>query len=377
MTSTIEKRIEPTSIINSQSSLNEPLTENILATASPYGKDHNLDSSIVTLPAITLSSDMETPPLETITETFSTTQNMLKTHILPVVHDVNLTSSLTFIQTYHVTRFVTATKTLPPMDFFQFIPSKTLKEFNSRLDEAGSELHLELDFGDSNEDEDGVPRRVFPSELDLANVGSDFDLTEVEKYKSDNHLRLKKAHGQSKNNQVTEAPAALTPEQAQQLALLRLLNPAAAAQIPNVVTTSKPVIKYETVYESHVIPVFDGKTTLHSTISRPVATLTKTEYEIGTSSLPALPLQPINPLFPQQQFQVTSTPVVMNTEVTVTDSQVLKLTFGAKAVYTTLFNTKVVPTVLTSYVTQSVPVQPSAGYPGYFPAPFAPYPYVG
>lgn len=355
-----------------------------MATASPYGKDHNLlDASIATLPPITLSSDMETPPLETVTETFSTTQNMLKTHILPIVRDGNMTSSLTFIQTYEVTRFVTATKTLPPMDYFQFIPSKTLKEFNSRLDEAGSELHLELDFGDSNEDEDGVPHRAFPPDLDLANIGSDFDLTEVDKYRiPDNHLRLKKAHNHNspKAQQVTESPStptpALTPEQAQQLALLRLLNPAAAAQIPNVVTTSKPILKYETVYESHAIPIFDGKNTVYSTISRPVATITKTEYEIGTSSLPALPLQPLNPLFPQQ-YQVTSTPVVINTEVVATESKVLKLTFGAKTVYTTLYDTKVVPTVLTSYVTQSLPVQPSAGFPGYFPAPFAPFPYVG
>lgn len=379
MTTTIEKRIEPTPVPISPLNPNEPLTENILATASPYGKDNYfLDSSIVTLPAITLSSDVETPPLETITETFSTTQNMLKTHILPIIREPNITSSLTFIQTYLITRLVTATKTLPPMEFFQFIPSKTLKEFNSRLDEAGSELHLELDFGDSNEDEDGEPRRVFPPDLDLANIGSNFDLTEIDKYR-DNHLRLKKAHGQNKNNHVTEPPnpstPALTPEQAQQLALLRLLNPAAAAQIPNVVTTSKPILKYETIYESHVIPLFDGKNTIHSTLSRPVATITKTEYEIGTSSLPALPL---NPLFPQQpQFTVTSTPVILNTEVVATDSQVLTLTFGAKKVLTTLFTTKVVPTVLTSYVTSSIPVQPSANFPGYFPAPYPPFPYVG
>ncbi|CAH2237270.1 flocculation protein FLO11 isoform X2 [Pararge aegeria] len=380
VTTTIEKRIEPTQMpFNSQNPLNEPLTENILATASPYGKDNYfLDSSIATLPAITLSSDVETPPLETITETFSTTQNMLKTHILPIVREPNITSSLTFIQTYQITRLVTATKTLPPMEFFQFIPSKTLKEFNSRLDEAGSELHLELDFGDSNEDEDGAPRRVFPPDLDLSNIGSNFDLAEIDKYR-DNHLRLKKAHGQNKNNQVTEPPnpstPALSPEQAQQLALLRLLNPAAAAQIPNVVTTSKPILKYETIYESHVIPLFDGKNTIHSTLSRPVATITKTEYEIGTSSLPALPL---NPLFQQQQqFTVTSTPVVLNTEVVATDSQIIKLTFGAKTLYTTLFTTKVVPTVLTSYVTSSIPVQPSANFPGYFPAPYPPFPYVG
>lgn len=383
ITSTISKSIEPTNTLLPQSALNEPLTENILASASPYGKDHNLlDSSIATLPPITLSSDMETPPLETVTETFSTTQNLLKTHILPVVRD-NITNSLTFIQTYQITRFVTATKTLPPMDYFQFIPSKTLKEFNSRLDEAGSELHLELDFGDSNEDEEGVPHKAFPPDLDLANIGSEFDLAEVDKYRiPDNHLRLKKAHSQNspKAQSVTESPTsptpALSPEQAQQLALLRLLNPAAAAQIPNVVTTSKPILKYETIYESHAVPIFDGKSTVYSTISRPVATLTRTEYEIGTSSLPALPLQPINPLFPQQ-YQLTSTPVVINTEVLATESKVLKLTFGAKTVYTTLYNTKLVPTAVTSYVTQSVPIQQSAGFPGYFPAPFAPFPYVG
>ena len=58
--------------------------------------------------------------------------------------------------------------------------------------------------------------------------------------------------------------------------------------------------------------------------------------------------------------------------------QVLKLTFGAKTAYTTLFSTRVVPTLLTTYLTANVPVQPTAApFPGYFPAPFPSYPYVG
>lgn len=368
------------------------MTENILATNSHFDKDNNLlDSSIATLPPIALAGDAETPPLETLTETFSTTQTMLKTHILPVIYNGGNTTSYTLIQTYHVTRLVTATKTLPPMEVYQFVPSKTLNEFNSRLDEAGSELHLELEFGDENdENEDGQSRRVFPPELDLAKVGADFDLTEVDKSRfGDGHMRHKKAHSlsQPKANQVTESPLpttpALTPEQAQQLALLRLLNPAAAAQIPNVITTSKPVVKVETVYESHVIPFFNGQSTVHSTISRPVATLTKTEYEIGTSTLPAIPqLNPFqslqNPFQSlQNPFQITSTPIVTQTQVTATESKVLKLTFGAKTAYTTLYSTKVVPTLLTTYLTASVPVQPTAAFPGYFPAPYAPYPFVG
>jgi hypothetical protein len=127
-----------------------------------YDKEHNLpiDSSIATLPPIALGTDVETPPLETKIETFSTTQELLKTHILPVIRGGNDTTLYTLVQSYHVTRYVTATKTLPPMEVYQFVPSKTLNEFNTRLEEAGSELHLELDFGDENnneEDEDHPP----------------------------------------------------------------------------------------------------------------------------------------------------------------------------------------------------------------------------
>ncbi|KAL3265497.1 hypothetical protein HHI36_009701 [Cryptolaemus montrouzieri] len=395
VTSTFEK-----SLINTEEATtatatpSAPLTENILATSSNYDKDNNfLDSSVATLPPIYLASDMETPPLETLTETFSTTETMLKTHILPIIHSPNDTSVSTLVQTYLITRLVTATKTLPPMEAYHFIPSKTLNEFNSHLDEAGSELHLELEFGDQNDQDDGVSKhRVFPPDLDLANIGSKFDLLEVDKNRiPEGHLRLKKAHSTSSKNHVLPEPVptpGLSPEQLQQLAFLRLLNPAAAAQ-PQVITTSKPVLRVETLYESHVIPITNGPNTFSTTLSKIVGTITKTDYEFGTSTIaPALPpaLQfpqaPVNPLFPpvpqpQPQFSVTSSPVVQSTIVTQTTSKVLKLTFGAKTAYTTVLSTTVVPTVLTTYVTASVPVQPTAAFPGFFPAPYAPYPFVG
>lgn len=390
VTSTFEKTLEPEPTISA--TLTEPLTENILAKTSHIDKEHNLlDSSIATLPAITLGADTETPPLETLTETFSTTQIMLKTHILPVIRGEN-TSSHTLIQTYHVTRLVTATKTLPPMEVYQFVPSKRLNEFNSRLDEAGSELHLELEYGESDDDDDedaAAVRKEFPPDLDLSNVGSEFDLSEVDKTNIPDNVRPKKKISQhnNQNRVTTETPQApptpnLTQEQLQQLALLRLLNPAAAAQIPNVITTSKPVFKIETVYDTHVLPIVNGANTIFSTLSRPIGTVTKTDYEMVTSSLPALPIAPIpqvNPLFPQQQpqFQLQSTPIITQTMLTQTNSKVLKLTFGAKTAYTTLFSTTVVPTQLTTYLTQSIPVQPTAAFPGYFPAPYAPFPYVG
>lgn len=64
--------------------------------------------------------------------------------------------------------------------------------------------------------------------------------------------------------------------------------------------------------------------------------------------------------------------------MTETRSKILKLTFGAKTAYTTLFSTNIVPTILTTYITQSLPViQPTAAFPGYFPAPYGINPYVG
>lgn len=316
---------------------------------------------------------------------------MLKTHILPVVRGGSDTTRYTLVQSYHVTRLVTATKTLPPMEVYQFVPTKALNEFNTRLDEAGSEVHLELEFGDNNEHDDEVRPNVAKallSDLDLTNIGSDFDIADVDKNKIlEQHLRSKKAHKVSTTTPpppTSENPttSSLSPEQLQQLALLRLLNPNAAAALPNLVTSSKPIIKVETAYETHILPIFNGGSTFFTTISRPTATLTKTEFEYVTNTLPLLQPSAFNPLFPQPSFQIATTPLVTQTMLTETDSKVLKLTFGAKTTYTTLYSTKVTPTILTTYLTNSVPIQPTAAtFPGFFnPAPYgfnAPFPFMG
>lgn len=394
----------------------EPLTENILASQAPnpYGREQPIDSSVATLPPIALSPDQATPPLETMTESFSTTELMLKTHILPVVRGSD-TSSVTLIQSYRVTRLVTAVKTLPPMEVYQFVPSKTLNEFNTRLDEAGSELHLELEYGDNNNDEESHPNaaKAFLNSLDLANVGSNFDVSQMDK---SNGLRSKKAHRMAGNGTAAAdqlppmAPPTMSPEQLQQLALYRLLNPNAPLPAP-VITTSRPVLRYETVYETHALPVVNGGSTYYTTLSRPVGTVTRTDYELVTTTLaipnpqsmfppqqhtqlfppqPSLfppqptlfpqqptlfPQQPT--LFPQQpSFAITSTPVVTQSMVTQTDSKVLKLTFGAKTAYTTIYSSSVVPTQVTSYITQSVAVQPTvAQFPNFIP--YGGYPFLG
>ncbi|XP_014479867.1 PREDICTED: uncharacterized protein LOC106747099 [Dinoponera quadriceps] len=372
VTSTIKKTFA-TAEASSSISPTEPLTENILAnTGAAYESSLPLDSSVATLPAISLDPGQATPPLETLTETFSTTQTLLKTHMLPVIYGGNSTTRLTLVQTYNIARVVTATKTLPPMEIYQFIPSKTLNEFNSKLDEAGSELHLELDFGEDDRDDEDVPKRVVVPNND---ADSDLDV-----FRSASPSKVK-------TDVVTSssAEAQLTPEQAQQLALFKYFG----QPQPQVITTSRPVVVLETLYESHVIPVVNAGNTVFSTLSRPVGTVPRTSYEYGTSTLspvlspqvPQVPQVPQLPLFPQQpQFTVTSAPLITQTLATISESRVLKLTFGAKTAYTTLFSTKVVPTELTTYVTTTLPVQPTvAAYPGYYPppVPYPAFPFVG
>ena len=86
---------------------------------------------------------METPPLKTITETFSTTEVMLKTSILPIVVQ-GRTSLHTLTQSFYVTKLIEAVKTLPPMEAYEFIPTKAFTDLSNVLEEAGSEKREHL-----------------------------------------------------------------------------------------------------------------------------------------------------------------------------------------------------------------------------------------
>lgn len=83
-----------------------PAPENILTSSLPVEFNPVLDisSSIETLPAVVLASSTGiTPPLKTVTETFSTKELMLKTSILPIVIN-GQTKHHTLTQSYYVTR---------------------------------------------------------------------------------------------------------------------------------------------------------------------------------------------------------------------------------------------------------------------------------
>uniref|UniRef100_T1PE75 DUF4758 domain-containing protein n=1 Tax=Musca domestica TaxID=7370 RepID=T1PE75_MUSDO len=340
VTSTIEKFLTSEPSIEPRND-DEPLTENILA-ATEKPSSGILMGSVSTLAPIYVNNDSYTPYLETVTESFSVVNQKLKTQILPVINELhNLTTYHTLVQTIDMTSLITVVKTTSPdmetKDFHGF------QDFVGNLDEAGSEINLDLEFGDEGNNQEASHESGHKHHLDLDGLG----------------------HG---NKTAAILPTLSTDQQ-------NLLQ--------NVITNSRPVIKLETQWESYVVPITNGPSTFYRTLSKAKGVVEKTEYVVDTTTVPAPILPPTtlpNPfLLPQlQQFQTITTPVVQQTIVTQTESKVLKLTFGAKTAYTTLYSTQVVPTLQTTYVTTSVPVQPTANpFPGYFPPAYNPFAYLG
>uniref|UniRef100_A0A0A1XH58 Uncharacterized protein n=1 Tax=Zeugodacus cucurbitae TaxID=28588 RepID=A0A0A1XH58_ZEUCU len=305
VTSTIEKTLtpDPTEVQIPDG----PLTENILA---PSSREVNFlrDTHVTTLKPVHITEHTETPSLETVVDSFSTTTKKLRTQVLPIVFDVNNeTSYVTLTQTYDITSLITVTKTLSPLE--TDLPLRSFTDFGANLDEAGSEINLELEFGDEDNAENTKDDKSYRPKLsDIADL-----------------------FGKSSN---------LTAEDLQRLALWKLQNP--SQQFSSLLMPSIPQYTPE-------------------------------------STLPFPPITPsINPfLLPLQQFQTITSSIVHETIATQTNSKVLKLTFGARTAYTTIFSSEVVPTRATSYITTSIPVQPTQpAFPGYFPPPYPQY-YLG
>lgn len=347
VTSTIEKYLTPEPTMEPRND-DEPLTENILILSTK--PDSLLSGSITTLPPLLIENDSDTPALETITESFSIVNKKLRTQILPIVKaSDNETIYHTLVQTIDMTSLITVTKTLSPQ-----MESKAFngfKDFVDNLDEAGSELNLDLEFGDESNHENSSGE---------SNPKGDLDQLMVVKPNKTNVL-------------ITTTSMEKFPS---------ILNP--SLPLPTVITNSRPVVKLETLWESYVIPVTNGQTTSFRTLSKAKGVVEKTDFILDTTTLSApaiLPPSTINPfLLPlqQQQFQTITSPILQQTIVTQTESKVLKLTFGAKTAYTTLYSTQVVPTLQTMYVTTSIPVQASANpFPGFFPQPYNPFAYLG
>ena len=216
-----------------------PPPENILATTStPYDNINIQGSSdIEFLAPITLTSSLHaaTPPLKTVTETLSTVETTVKKSVLPVIIGDDITSLFTLSQTYSITRIVTAVKTVPPMDLFEFNPQHSFADFDTLFEGAGSEnreslLPGELEFSD--QDNFGLEGpsivKVAPPHEFLDDTKLDF-IDQMEKHNNPDLLQLKGSAPSLQSSQSAGQVPGVTPEQLLYLQLLS--NPLAALGI--------------------------------------------------------------------------------------------------------------------------------------------------
>ena len=225
-----------------------PAPENILASTALVRDSEPLlqgSSDIEYLAPLTLTASLHqaTPPLKTVTETLSTMETMTKRSILPVIFGEDESSLFTLTQTYSVTRIVTAVKTVPPMELYEFNPQQNFADFDALFEEAGSErreqlLPGELEFSD--QDDFGLegpsvvkvaPPSDFGQDLDL--IGSKFDFVDqMEKHNNPQLVQLKEGSS-SPGIESSFGPSPGTPEVTpEQLLYLKFLsNPLAALGI--------------------------------------------------------------------------------------------------------------------------------------------------
>jgi len=389
-----------------------PAPENILATSKPHFNLQEEYSTIETLAAITLpASYTDSPPFKTVTETLSTNEVMVKRTILPIIVGSE-TSEYTLSQTYTVARLVTAVKTIPPMEMYEFSPSKSFADVDAHFEPAGSEnreqlLPGELEFSDQDNFglEGPTPVRVTPppgflDDLDLIGAKLDFVDKMEEKHNPDIFNLKNTPNIEPSIQQAAISPSrptfatpslpvnpalaglGISPEQLLYLQLLQ--NPLAALGLggiqPQVVTESTPVYRTETVYETDTINLRLGNKDLTTYLTNAVSVTTHTDYTYNTRTVnqglslggfgslggglnqPQPQQQPQNALagLLQPSFTVVSSPVTLNTVVTETITEEFKITFRNRPTVTYFESTTVKSTQITSYVTKTQRVIPTA-----------------
>ncbi|XP_043238054.1 uncharacterized protein LOC122389770 isoform X1 [Amphibalanus amphitrite] len=261
---------------------------------------------VVMLPAVQLDPSSPSLPLKTMTETYRTTQLLLKSSVIPLVIG-DSTRAFTLTQSYQVTRLVTALKTMPPMEVFQTAPPGLLHRERPLLAQ-GSENQV---------DELGVPVVRVPPPDDLAAIG----LFDVDRHESEMNPE------EFKLQQQAAAPPAPTPALPPQLGMLGALGQ--LGQLGALAQLSQ-LTPQQLAYLQLLGPIFPGLQAPHG-------------------ALPATP-----------QTIVTSSPVTYSTITTRIHSQAVVVTFRATPSTAYITSTTVFPTVLTSYVTSTMKVHPTS-----------------
>ncbi|OTF82711.1 hypothetical protein BLA29_005268, partial [Euroglyphus maynei] len=351
---------------------------------------------------IEATSVPETPSL-VISRTYSVTERTMRTTVVPVF-DGTSTQSHTVTESFFIRKLITAYRTLPPGDMI-LIDSTSTSAFNP---EMNTELINGTDVDDLSMAEQ---QTIQPTSVDYENILNDGNLQQPISGSS-NQIEPSLSFGN-----VGQMPQMMAfPQQPNQLAQqFDLNNPlllAAVLQNPQLAalyiglqqqqqqqmkqptqysTITKPtkVMQTETLYNTKLVSYYDGRQTRSRTILEPTGT---TEKLVNTYTTEVIPIMANNNqyglmqqaqlqnMFATQfgmmpQFQVTPTlqsstilkTMTTVTETTMTKSKVYTLVYNAFSTrYRTITSTSVMPTTVTTVLTETIPFSPSSSIMNFF-----------
>lgn len=388
------------------------LTTTIERTLHP--SESEFDTSLVK-PTIDLSGNdleatsiPETPAL-VMTRTYSVTERTMRTTVVPVF-DGTATQSHTVTESFFIRKLITAYRTLPPGDF--------LIESTSTLEPSGS-LNTDLingtDINDLSMAEQGIQAssvegkskgmvlkfNATSNNAPLTHQGA-LLATQLPEFPSEGQTQMMQPLMPSIDSSLGFAmPQMFSPNQfAQNFDLNNPLMLAAVLQNPqlaavymglqqmkqqttlyNTLTKPTQVLTTETVYNTKVVSFYDGRQIRSRTILEPAGT---TEKVLNTYTTQVVPVMNNNMAAMQQaqlqnllasqmgmgQFQMTQAApqstttlktVTTVTEATMTKSKVYTLVYNALSTrYRTITSTSVVPTTVTTVLTETIQLVPKA-----------------
>ena len=156
----------------------------------------------------------------------------------------------------------------------------------------------------------------------------------------------------------TSSPSTEASLSSAQLEYLQLLGlPAQLPDLqPRLVTLTQPVVTTEEQFSTQTLTLGLGGKEVVTTLVQPLGLTTITSFTTLTTTLPSLS--------PFPSTTIISSPVVVNTVVTQTDIQQYRILFRNRPITTTLTSTRLVTTMATSYIVQTVTLQPANPFLG-------------
>lgn len=319
-------------------------------------------------------SDEDAAPHVVVTRTYTTTERMLKTSLVPVLEN-DTTSYHTVTESFFILKLITGYKTLPAADMTMLYNDTADVEYDESADQLSGLLDGAVHLQPSPRQQ--IIQTPIPNGL-LQASGSGREQAVVP------YDQTTKSISNDLSNSLLSLGAALqqNPLAAVYLGLQQLNK---HATLYSTITKTSTYIHTDTIYSTKVVSFYDGRRTRTRTLSESISTTEKTMTSLTTTVEPYLNTQ----LFQQQNQlqqllggtgsgpQLLAPPPQYST-VTSTYTTVTTATSLSTRIYTLIYNaistkfrtvtsTSLYETTITATTTSEVPIAITAPPGGVFP----------